>query len=170
MSEDWGTKTGSSWSENLPELSLREMDRMDKRMLKRNVGKFLGMTVGSAAVSVVMPSGLNHTSVWIKFYTFVWSLCYVNYISKKSGKSLVTWSLQFYVELWHYITQVGGEKQKLGKEAQAWIPGAREMMWASTKDQRAHEPERCCQPTLRFQLPFLMLLRNQGQNIHREHC
>ena len=50
---------------------MREKDRMDKGMLKGKVGKFLRTAVGSAAVSVVMLSGLNHTSVWIKFYTFV---------------------------------------------------------------------------------------------------
>lgn len=89
-------------------------------MLKRNKGKFLRLAMGSAAVTVVTLSGLNHMSVWIKFYTFVQSLCYINYISKKLVKVsyLLSRSLQFYVELLPYITQVGGEKQKLGKKAQ----------------------------------------------------
>lgn len=90
-------------------------------MLKRNMGKFLRLAMGSALAAVVMLSGSNHTLVWIKFYIFVQSLCYINYISKKLEKVsyLLSRSLQFYVELLHYIAQVGAEKQKLGKEAQA---------------------------------------------------
>lgn len=167
MSEDWGTRTGSSWSENLPELSLRETDRMDKGMLKRNVGKFLRMAVGSAAVSVVMPSGLNHTSVWIKFYTFVWSLCYVNYISKKLGESLLKftilcWTLTLYHSSWE-------RKIEAGKRSTGMNP--RSLRDAVGQHQGSESPGTWeFQPALRFQLPFLMLLRNQGQNIHREHC